>query len=133
MGHRLRISQTPHSTAEAAPTAAPTLQVRRPDHSHDIYYGHYQVTSPLGTREMILQKRTLVLLLSFLILLLAKILPHGAPDHVVWLAGKDELIFLPRFLPRFARDVGPDGLLFVLILLLLLSMILPQGSIEVRN
>ena len=88
LGHRLRISQTPHLTAEAALTAAPTLQVRRPDHSHDIYYGHYQVTSPLGTREMILQKRTLVLLLSFLILLLAKILPRGALD-----VGPDELIF----------------------------------------
>ena len=81
---------------------------------------------------MILQKRTLVLLLSFLILLLAKILPRGALDHVVWLAGKDELIFL-LILPRFALDVGPDGLLFVLILLLLHSMILPQGSIGVRN
>ena len=131
LGHRLRISQTPHLTAEAALTAAPTLQVRRPDHSHDIYYGHYQVTSPLGTREMILQKRTLVLLLSFLILLLAKILPRGALDHVVWLAGKDELIFLLPFLPRGALDVGPDGLLCPLILLL--SKILPQGSIGVRN
>ena len=107
LGHRLRISQTPHSTAKAALTAAPTLQVRRPDHSQDIYYGHYQVTSPLGTREMILQKRTLVLLLSFLILLLAKILPRGA------------------------LDVGPDGPLCPLILLL--SKILPQGSIGVRN
>ena len=75
---------------------------------------------------MILQKRTLVLLLSFLILLQAKILPHGAPDHVVWLAGKDELIFLLPFLPRGALDVGPDELIFHLILLS--SLILPRDG-----
>ena len=77
---------------------------------------------------MILQKRTLVLLLSFLILLLAKILPRGALD-----VGPDELIFhlillssliLPRDGPAAA------GLLFVLILLLR-SLILPP--IGVRN
>ena len=75
---------------------------------------------------MILQKRTLVLLLSFLILQLGKILPRGSLD-----VGPDELIFLVLILPRGSLDVGPDELLFLI--LLLRSLILPRGSIGVRN
>ena len=75
---------------------------------------------------MILQKRTLILLLSFLILLLSKILPQGSLD-----VGPDELIFLVLILPRGSLDVGPDELLFLI--LLLRSLILPRGSIGVRN
>ena len=71
---------------------------------------------------MILQKRTLILLLSFLILLLSKILPRGSLD-----VGPDELIFLVLILPRGSLDVGPDELLFLI--LLLRSLILPRGSL----
>ena len=71
---------------------------------------------------MILQKRTLILLLSFLILLLSKILPRGSLD-----VGPDELIFLALILPRGSQDVGPDELLFLI--LLLRSLILPRRSL----